>query len=58
MTIHQINRMSARRKYLTKKELRKLEQGIVNNKEAREIAIRGAIALEDFDLVLYLSLKK
>lgn len=57
MSIEEINEMVFKRDSLTDEEKESLSKAIVENEEARSIAIRGALAENNMQLATYLVLK-
>lgn len=58
MTIDQINEKIAKRDSLTEQELIELRDAILANPVAKDITIRGALALNDFNFAVRLALTK
>jgi hypothetical protein len=57
MTSTKINELVSKKNQLSLKEKQKLAKGILNNKEAREIAMIGALHQGNFDLAVSLMVK-
>jgi phosphoribosylformylglycinamidine (FGAM) synthase PurS component len=58
MTIDQINEQIAKRETLTEQELNELRDAILANPIAKDITIRGALTLNDFNFAARLALAK
>lgn len=58
MSIEEINNMCAKRDSLTLEEKEILSKAILENEEARAIALKGALHENNMPLATYLALKK